>query len=332
MLQFQNKAGKDPASVFDEVKELDELNPILSNLEMRAGWNKKEPSLWKEPRDNFRAMHWQWEVAQKGLSIAGGMISTELTDRRNLFLVNPKGDHYATLRTLVCAYQMIMPGERARSHRHSPHALRLALDVGKNVYTVVDGERVDMAPNDVVLTPGGSWHGHANDGTEDAYWIDFLDVPLVHLLEPMFLEHWPAGFQEPTTENQTKSLVCAWKDISRQLDQQLQAEKGKSSVSVVLDAPMVPTVEMLMTTILAGKKTDRTRSTNNQIIAVVSGSGSTEVGGQVFNWKRGDVMAIPCWAPVRHSAHEQATLFNVSDARAQKLLGYFRSEVLGNQD
>ena len=27
--------------------------------------------------------------------------------------------------------------------------------------------------------------------------VDFLDVPLVHLLEPMFLENWPDGFQTP---------------------------------------------------------------------------------------------------------------------------------------
>ncbi len=38
----------------------------------------------------------------------------------------------------------------------------------------------------MVLTPGWSWHGHGHDGDEPAYWFDGLDVPLTHLLEPMF--------------------------------------------------------------------------------------------------------------------------------------------------
>ena len=57
---------------------------------------------------------------------------------------------------------MIQPGETARSHRHTPAALRLVLDAANDVYTVVDGKRVDMTPGEVVLTPSWCWHGHAN--------------------------------------------------------------------------------------------------------------------------------------------------------------------------
>ncbi len=89
---------------------------------------------------------------------------------------------------------MILPGERARSHRHSPHALRFVLDVPDTAYTVVDGTRIDMRPGDVLLTPGWHWHGHGNDGDRPGYWVDFLDVPTVQLLEPMrFAIHGMAG-------------------------------------------------------------------------------------------------------------------------------------------
>ena len=41
-------------------------------------------------------------------------------------------------------------------------------------------------PGDVVLTPSWSWHGHANESDATSYWIDFLDIPFVHLTEAMF--------------------------------------------------------------------------------------------------------------------------------------------------
>src|SRR5260370_25647918 len=89
---------------------------------------------------------------------------------------------------LVAVYQMILPGEWARAHRHTPNALRLILDAEPGTYTQVDGVDIAMEPGDVLLTPNWSTHGHGNRGNASAYWLDFLDVPLVQLLEPMFFE------------------------------------------------------------------------------------------------------------------------------------------------
>ena len=83
---------------------------------------------------------------------------------------------------------MIMPGEWARAHRHTPNALRLIIDAEPGVYTDVNGVRLAMEPGDVLLTPNWCSHGHGNDSRASAYWLDFLDVPLVQLLEPMFFE------------------------------------------------------------------------------------------------------------------------------------------------
>ncbi|MEI9987469.1 MAG: cupin domain-containing protein [Aliidongia sp.] len=111
-----------------------------------------------------------------------------------------EGNSYATTRTIVAAYQMIMPGERARSHRHTPNALRLIVDAVPGIYTVVDGKKLPMLPGDVVLTPNWSWHGHGNDSTARGYWIDFLDVPFVQMLEPIFLEQYPDEFEDDAEE------------------------------------------------------------------------------------------------------------------------------------
>ncbi len=89
---------------------------------------------------------------------------------------------------MMAAYQMVMPGERTRAHRHTPSALRLILDADPGAYTIVDGEKVSMLAGDVVLTPNWSWHSHINEGRQRAYWLDFLDVPLVRLLNLMSRE------------------------------------------------------------------------------------------------------------------------------------------------
>ena len=153
------------------------------------GWNKKVASLWPAPKKNFAPAHWKYEQARGALDAAGRLINTELAERRNLILYNPVSDaSYGTVRTMVAAYQMIMPGEWARSHRHTPNALRLILDSEPGTYTEVDGVKIAMEPGDVLLTPNWSSHGHGNDSRACAYWLDFLDVPLVQLLEPMFFE------------------------------------------------------------------------------------------------------------------------------------------------
>ncbi|MES2534549.1 MAG: cupin domain-containing protein [Pseudomonadota bacterium] len=306
-------------------KELQNLDPILHALAMRAGWNKKEPSLWAEPRTAFRPAHWKWSDAHRHLAHAGDLISTELAERRNLFLVNPiEGNYYATLRTLVSAYQMIKPGERARSHRHSPNALRLILVAEDDVYTVVDGERIDMQINDVVLTPGGGWHGHANDGKTDSYWLDFLDVPMVQLLEPMFMDWWPEGFQEPTAANRSGDMIFRWAEVREQLDQLLSAPDAAGVARLVLDVPSMPTLELAMSAINATVRSSQRRATENQIVAIVAGEGETTIGEQTFQWSRGDVLAIPAWTFHHHAACSDAVLFSVSDAQMQKRLGFFR--------
>jgi gentisate 1,2-dioxygenase len=311
---------------FDNAQDLASLNLVLNTLSMRAGWNKKEPSLWAEPRTGFIPTQWKWSDARHGLSIASTMISTDLADRRNLFMVNPtEGNHYATLRTLVSAYQMIMPGEVARSHRHSPHALRLIVEASAGTYTVVNGERIDMAINDVVLTPGGCWHGHGNDGVADAYWVDYLDVPLVHLLEPMFFELYPVHFQEPECANVSSDMIFRWKEVQPQLDTLLAQAGAAGMAKLVLDAPSMPSTELSMTALSAGTVRAPSQTTDNQIITVVEGSGVSTVGDCSFNWTRGDTLAIPSWALRRHQAFTDSVLFCVSDALAQQKLGYYRA-------
>ena len=159
--------------------------------------------------------HWTYEDAKAGLDAAGRLIDVSLAERRNLVMRNPTPSaKFETSRTLVCAYQMILPGEHAPSHRHSSHALRVIID-GKGSYSIVDGEKTPMETGDVVLTPGWCWHGHGHDGDEPAYWFDGLDVPLTHLLEPMFFQEHPEKHEKVERVVKTSPFRFKRDDIAR---------------------------------------------------------------------------------------------------------------------
>src|ERR1051325_10930731 len=72
---------------------------------------------------------------------------------------------WATTNTLIAAVQVLLPGEIARAHRHSPAAIRFIMS-GNGAYTAVEGEKVVMREGDLVLTPSWLWHDHGNETRE----------------------------------------------------------------------------------------------------------------------------------------------------------------------
>ena len=165
---------------------LEELYRALATVDMGPGWNKSTPSLYPSPKKKFPAAIWHYAQAKAALDAAGRLINTELAERRNLILANTgAGSDYATSTTLVSAYQMIMPGEHARSHRHTPNAVRMVVE-GDGAWSAVDGEKCTMLPGDLILTPTGLWHEHGHDGDQPVVWLDVLDLPLVHYMEASY--------------------------------------------------------------------------------------------------------------------------------------------------
>ena len=216
----------------------------------RSGWApagpRPTPSLWAEPKKSFQPHRWSYAQAKGALDAAGRLINTELAERRNLILQNP-ADGYATSRTIVAAYQMIMPGEKARSHRHTPNALRLVIDAEPGAYTIVNGERLPMMPGDVVLTPNWCWHGHGNDSRACAYWLDVLDVPLVQLLDPMFFEPHPDEFEKPrSTVPNASPMHFPWADTERRLARGRGARQTASHAEIALGDPALDTMALSM--------------------------------------------------------------------------------------
>lgn len=124
---------------------LDELYARAGELDVTPGWVQREtPIFWAQPQTPFVAARWDYRPVRAALDAAGDLIDVQLAERRNLVLRNPfAGNGFATTRTLACAYQMILPGEVAPTHRHAPHAIRVMLDA-TGTYSVVNGERIPM--------------------------------------------------------------------------------------------------------------------------------------------------------------------------------------------
>ncbi|WBY01543.1 cupin domain-containing protein [Ramlibacter tataouinensis] len=308
-----------------DIGSLEQLYPVLNRERYTAGWHKARPSLWKEPKTPFEPRQWRYAEARRYIDLAAQWIGTEQAERRNLLMFNPVADNdYASLPNLVAAYQMLRPGEHARAHRHSPNALRLVLDAKEEVYTVVDGVQLPMVPGDVLLTPGWCWHSHFDHGEHDAYWIDFLDVPLVHRLESMFFEPHPEQFQQVEHKPAASPMRFSAADQDRLLAQVPQ-QGGVRSVR--LDTPSMRTIALTVHELAAGARTPLRRDAASRLVAITQGRGQVEVGQHLFDCERGDLVAIPIWHEYRIVAATGLRLLEVSDEPVQQMLGFYRNEL-----
>lgn len=290
----------------------------LGRQSFSPGWARPEPSMWPVPKPKFRPAVWRFAAAKTALEQSGELVPAEQTERRNLILVNPiEGNTYASTRHLVAAYQCVMAGEMARSHRHSAAALRLVLQAKPGTYTVVDGARVDMAAGDVVLTPAWKWHGHVNDSDATSYWIDFLDIPFVQLTEAMFFEPYPGGGLEPVTSGGATPL---------RIPSDEALGPGRDAKEVEIGKEAMPTIGLHLIRQPAGGRIDVAKTTANKIYAVISGHPRFDVeGGFSETLGPGDVVAVPCWHAHSIDVPDDSTIFRVSDEPLLEKLGLMRT-------
>lgn len=311
----------------EALPSLEALVEALGERHMTPGWIRRDkPILYPQMRSAFVPARWRYAEARAAMQSAGRLIGTDLAERRNLVLRNPvPGNDFATLRTLVCAYQSILPGEKARSHRHAPHALRVILE-SRGSYSIVNGDKHPMETGDIVLTPGWSWHGHGHDGGEQAYWFDGLDVPLNQLLEPMFFEEHPQGFEPVTRATADSPMRFKWTDTQEKLE--TAATDSYCGRTLELAAPTMPTLTLKVHAWPAGWRNRPYRQSVNTVYVVMQGEGRSAIGDQSFDWSFGDTVAVPAWNRVEHHATGDTVIFSMSDEALMRWTRYYRFEAL----
>ena len=324
------------------------MSPTTNDLEqIRQAWRDANVTpLWEttahKPADNTpRPYHWKWGVLRPLVDRAIEVTDTENAERRVLALTNPDaiGGRNTTTNLNGCL-QVLMPGESARPHRHTPNALRFVLE-GRGATTEVDGKICPMAEGDLVITPGMSWHAHSHAGNAPIVWFDALDVPLHQYLGTAVFEPGPpkdlpkaaddAAFAVPNivpemADGRPYSPVFRypWASTLAALGSAPPARDGSRKIRYVnplTGGPVMSLLDCTMARIEAGAETIPFRSTANSLCVVVEGSGVSRVGKETFAWGAKDIFSMPHGNWVSHSAASGgATLFVVTDREVLRRL------------
>ena len=301
---------------------------------------------------------WRWSLLESIIEESGQAVPVG-DERRALQLFNPGlSGRWATTNNLIAAVQILLPGEVARAHRHTPTAIRFIIE-GAGAYTAVDGERVYMAPGDLILTPSWAWHDHGNETKERVVWMDGLDIPLIASLEAMFFQFYTAQ-QVPSTRpaNASKQmyghahisptwvkekpkssplLLYSWDQTWEALNA-LRDHEGSPFDGIGLEyrhpqtgGPVMPTMGCWAQLLRPGEHTKAHRHTGSAVYHIVKGEGFAIIDGKRFSWSKGDIIALPPWALHEHantSATEDAVLFSIQDMPVLQALGLYYEEAL----
>lgn len=355
MVKSQSSSGS--------VRLLEELEKDAAKEHIVPFWTVVDRAHPTEPQPEVQPFVWKWESLDALLQRAAELVDTSegRAERRALSLLNPglKGK-YGTTHTLISGVQMILPGEVAYAHRHTPDALRFVIE-GHGSYTTVEGEKIFVMPGDLVLTPSWLLHDHGNDSQEPVIWMDALDVPLVNLLDVSFFEQFkglkqeskkPAEdslkkygsgtlsptWQRPPSRKASPLLVYRWEPTIQALRQLAQVDASPFD-DVALEyrnpftgGPVMGSISCDIQLLRPGVHTRAHRHTSSVVYFVVRGRGFSLIDDKRFDWKERDFLVLPNWTWHEHcngSSAEEAILFSVQDRPVLDALGLYREEERG---
>ncbi len=137
---------------------------------------------------------WRYEALRPLLLRAGELTPMEKAERRVLMLANPglDGEPFATA-SIFFGFQLILPGETAPNHRHSPSAVRLIIE-GEGGFTTVEGTRFPYKKGDTIVCPAWAYHEHAATGDEDTIMYVTQDMTEMAAKRTLFFEE-PEGVE-----------------------------------------------------------------------------------------------------------------------------------------
>jgi len=324
-----------------------ELDDWLAERHMQGHW--KHMARLPEAKPYL----WRWEDIHAGLMKATEVVPMSDTPRRTIQLKNPSlGDRMTN--TIHISVQCVVPGEMATAHRHSAAAIRFVVQGVEGAFTVVEGEAIPMLDGDLITTPNWTWHDHYNEGDRPVIWLDGLDIRLVSLAK-MFGEPFPEprqpiqkpiGFGAATlghvrppflkSEHQTPPFRYAWSDTQRTVDALKAAEVEDECDGLYLTyshpvngGPTLPTFACDIQVLRPRRSLKAHRHSCTTIYHAFRGDGVTEIDGQRFEWKQGDIFVVPPWLWHRHqnTSSGDSTLFAMTDRPTMEVLGIYREEV-----
>src|SRR6516162_7754058 len=170
--------------------------PFVAELEaqnLHPLWDRYQRITPIKPQPKDVPFHWRWRDIEPFLHRSVGEVSINDIERRALIMAHPGfGNETTTTSTLLAAFTVLEPGDRARPHRHTGAAIRFATRAD-GAATIVNGRRCEMKAGDLILTPPMCWHGHINESDHRIIWFDAANLPLIRSLDANFFEPAESG-------------------------------------------------------------------------------------------------------------------------------------------
>lgn len=298
----------------------------LTSLNLVPLWPSMRSVLpYGAPARKTQALNWCFSAVRPLLVQAGDLTPMDKAERRVLVLANP-GHGLTNMQATPSIYmglQLILPGETAPNHRHTPNAVRIIVE-GEGAYTIVDGEPCRMERGDLILTPSGQWHEHAHDGSGPIIWLDVLDLPLMYQLEgswavegqtqtqtrsndKSFAEYSAAGvvpnlnFKRESANSPmlrypwSKTRACLLEMANHYTDELLQV----SYVNPENGASLFPSIGFGALMIRPGESVMLPKRTSACIFHVVEGLGQLSVDDvTVITWQAKDTLSAPGYSDI----------------------------------
>ena len=298
---------------------------------------------------------WRWQDLRPLLLEAARLVPIEQAERRVLVLKNPGLDGaYAVTSTLFAGLQIILPGEAAPSHHHTPAALRLVVE-GHGAFTSVAGVRCAMEPGDLIITPPMRWHDHGHEGSRPVVWLDGLDLPLVRSVDASWGSKMrPARPPSTTVDSSQDEFTAAglvprqsryedtgypqvrwpWATVRNALASMADAAPAGAPVALAYVNPRtgaspLPTMGCECQWLRPGETTPAARRTASAVYHVLEGRGESRIGDARLAWEAGDTFVAPPWHFVEHrnaAPSAPAVLFQFNDEPALRALGLYCEE------
>jgi gentisate 1,2-dioxygenase len=251
---------------------------------------------------------------------------------------------------IYCGLQLLLPGETAPSHKHTPSAARIIVE-GEGAYTIVEGEKCPMERGDVILTPSGQRHDHGHDGTKPVIWLDALDLPLFVYLEGSYavegklqapanrpdssqVEYSEAGLLPVRPLGAPQPLYpqmrYPWKRTRDALDRMAAHAAPGEAVELAFVNPetggsCLPTLGFTAMLLRPGETSRPPLRSASAVFHAVEGEGRSVVNDQTFVWKAGDTFSTSVFSVLTHTVtgKEPARLIRIDDAPLQKKLSFY---------
>ncbi len=329
------------------VQELRELNLVPLWPSLRGVLPPKIPTRQTKPT------HWPYKTIKPLLLKAGELTPIEKAERRVLVLANP-GHGLEKMQASAAMYlgmQLLMPGEWAPSHRHTPNAVRMIVE-GEGAYTTVDGEKCPMSRGDLILTPTGLWHEHGHDGTEPVIWLDVLDLPLVYYMEASYHingdrqtvvpglgdKQYARGGVVPTHvfERSKKAypmLRYAWTDAKTALESMARDNPAQESIQVTYvnpetgnDAENILGFYALM--LRPGQSLRLPARSPAQVFHVIEGAVEAKIVDSIFSLAEADTCCAPGYEAVtlkNLDVKKPTFIFIADESPLHRKLGVFEN-------